>query len=91
MRPGGVFVNADQVLAPTPALAARYEEEWVAGARALGVTDGDLAAARERMTHDRCDTLDDQIRWLGDAGFADVDCVYRWGFFAVMRAAKPGS
>ena len=86
LRAGGAFINAEQVLAPTTALHARYHAQWMADSRALGVTEDDLAAAMERMTHDRCATLDDQLRWLREAGFRDVDCVYRYGFFAVMCA-----
>ena len=33
LRPGGVFVNADQVLGPTAALEARYRAAWLAGGR----------------------------------------------------------
>ncbi|MBI5288447.1 MAG: class I SAM-dependent methyltransferase [Chloroflexi bacterium] len=86
LREGGAFINADQVLAPSPGLHARYHAQWMAEARALGVTEGDLAAAMERMTHDRCATLEDQLLWLRSAGYADVDCVYKRGFFAVMCA-----
>lgn len=89
LSPGGVFVNADQVLAPTPAPATQYERRWIAASRDLGVSDADLAAAQERMRHDRCDTLDDQLGWLRECGFVDVDCVYKWGFFAVMRGGHP--
>jgi tRNA (cmo5U34)-methyltransferase len=88
LHPGGVFVNADQVLAPTSGLARHYEQQWIAAARALGVSDNDLAAAQERMKHDRCDRLEDQLGWLRDTGFTDVDCVYKHGFFAVIRGTR---
>ncbi len=88
LREGGAFINAEQVLAPTPARHGRYHSQWMAEARALGVTEDDLAAAMERMSHDRCATQDDQLRWLRMAGFHDVDCVYKYGFFAVMCGYK---
>lgn len=83
LRPGGAFINADQVLGATPAVEARNYAAWLAAVRALGVSAEDLAAAQERMKHDRMATLADQLRWLEEAGFVDVDCAYKNGMFAV--------
>ena len=50
LAPGGVFVNAEQVAGPTPALDRRYDEVWLARIAELGASDADeIAAARERM------------------------------------------
>jgi tRNA (cmo5U34)-methyltransferase len=49
LRPGGLFVNAEQVLGPTPALEAAYAARWRAEAQALGATSDEVAAAEERM------------------------------------------
>ena len=38
------------------------------------------------MSHDRCATVDDQLAWLRDAGFADAGCLWRDGRFAVLVA-----
>lgn len=84
LRPGGVFINADQVLGATPAVEERNHEAWLAAVRQLGVSPEDLAAAQERQKHDRPSTLADQLRWLEEAGFADVDCAYKNGMFAVF-------
>jgi tRNA (cmo5U34)-methyltransferase len=35
LRPGGAFINAEQVSAPTPALDAVYEHRWAQDCRAL--------------------------------------------------------
>ena len=83
LRPGGVFINADQVLGATPAVEERNHAAWLAAVRRLGVSDEDLAAAQERQKHDRPSTLVDQLHWLEEAGFADVDCAYKSGMFAV--------
>jgi len=84
LRPGGAFINADQVLGATPAVETRQHEAWLAAVRGLGVSDEDLAAAQQRQQHDRPSTLVDQLRWLEEAGFADVDCAYKSGMFAVF-------
>ena len=84
LGPGGVFVNAEQVLAATPALAAADAEWHRAASAALGATNEEWAAAEGRMSHDRCATVEDQLRWLREVGFEDVDCLFRERRFAVV-------
>jgi tRNA (cmo5U34)-methyltransferase len=83
---GGVFVNAEQVAGESPWLDAVYVERHERAARALGATDAEWAAAVQRMSHDRCATVEDQLAWLRDAGFADAGCLWRDGRFAVLVA-----
>ncbi|CAK0743577.1 tRNA (cmo5U34)-methyltransferase [Azospirillaceae bacterium] len=81
LRPGGRFINADQVEGETPSIDARYREIWVKQIHALGVTPEDYAAACDRMRYDRMSSLADQLQWLKNSGFRDVDCVYKsWNF-----------
>jgi tRNA (cmo5U34)-methyltransferase len=82
--PGGVFVNAEQVAGPTPALDRRYDEVWLAQIRALGASEDEIAGARARMAYDRPATVDDQCAWLREAGFTDVDCFFKSWRFAVF-------
>ena len=86
VAPGGVFVNAEQVAGETPWLDAVYIERHERAARALGATEAEWAAAAQRMSHDLCATVEDQLVWLRDAGFADVGCLWRDGRFAVFVA-----
>ena len=88
LRPAGAFINADQVMGETPATDARNRARWLGGARRLGVSEGDLDAAIERMKHDRPATLTDQLRWLEEAGFCDVDCAFKDGMFAVYSGRR---
>jgi tRNA (cmo5U34)-methyltransferase len=88
LRPGGVFVNAEQVAAPSPALTDVYERMWVRDCQALGASEAELDGARERMRHDRCVDVETQIRWLREAAFVPVDCVYKSWRFAVMAGFK---
>jgi tRNA (cmo5U34)-methyltransferase len=78
--PGGVFVNADQVLGDL--------DSWLCEVRESGVSERDLASARERMREDRPSTVEDQLRWLEAAGFRDVDCWYRSHIFAVFGGSR---
>jgi tRNA (cmo5U34)-methyltransferase len=90
LRPGGSFVNADQVLGPTPELEARYRGAWRSRVEALGVEPGDLAAALERMREDRAAPVGDQLGWLREAGFTQVDCWYKSYGFAVFGGEATG-
>ena len=90
LRPGGAFINAEQVSAPTPGLDAIYEHRWAQDCRALGASLEELDAARERMRYDRCTDTETQLRWLRDAGFATADCVYKSWRFAVLFGLKGG-
>jgi tRNA (cmo5U34)-methyltransferase len=90
LRPGGVFVDAEQVAAPTAALEAVYRERHRRAAAALGATPAEWAAAEERMRHDRCATVGALLGWLRHAGFADADCLFKDGRFAVLAARRAG-
>jgi tRNA (cmo5U34)-methyltransferase len=88
LRPGGVFVNAEQVCGPSAALTRAYEEIRVRRCLELGASERELDEAQERMRHDRCTDVGTQLTWLHEAGFETADCVYKsWGF-AVLAAWK---
>jgi tRNA (cmo5U34)-methyltransferase len=88
LKPGGVFVNAEQVVGPTPYRERRNEAWQHDRAIAAGASEQDWADALERMQHDRCATVEDQLAWLREAGFADADCLFKHHRFAVMVATK---
>lgn len=88
LKPGGIFVNAEEVLAPTAALDQFYWDEWERQARAAGAPDEEFAGVEERAKYDKPAKLDDQLAWLGEAGFADVDCYYKYLAFAVYGGRR---
>jgi tRNA (cmo5U34)-methyltransferase len=87
--PGGTFINADQTLGTTDENEQRYEEVWRQGVKARGGTEEDIQAAVERMKADKTATLEDQLRWLREAGFQHVDCWYKNYRFTVYSGRKP--
>jgi len=89
LRPAGLFVNAEQVLGPTPAAEARYRRLWDEQVLASGVDRVEYERAVERMRHDRCATLGDQLEWMRAAGFTEVDCVFKQWRFAVYFGMHP--
>ena len=89
LKPGGIFLNAEQILAPTPTLETKARQQWLADARALGATDQQIADSLLRQTEDRCATVADQLLWLTQAGFVNVRCAFHSGRFAVLTAVRP--
>ena len=89
LRPGGVFVNSEHVLGPTARLDAEYRRWHEVEARKAGTDDEEWAAAEDRMTADHLSPLPDQLEWLADAGFEDVDCLFKDRGYAVMFGRKP--
>jgi len=88
---GGRFINADQILGPTPDIEQVYHETWLRQARDLEVSETDLNAALERMKADRMAPLDSQLDWLQHAGFSSVHCWYQHHRFAVFSGQKDES
>lgn len=89
LKPNGVFINAEQVAGPTPALEARYKALWLQQVRVAGATEQQIEASLYRQQEDRCASVEDQLLWLREAGFADVDCWYKDNRFAVMSGKHP--
>jgi tRNA (cmo5U34)-methyltransferase len=72
LAPRGVFVNLDLVASPTPELHERFRE-------AIGREQDDPT--------DRLAGLWDQLGWLCDAGFEQVDCRFKWLELALIVAS----
>ncbi len=85
---GGVFINADQALAPNPPSEDAYEKQWVEDVMANGISQESLEAAQQRMREDKNALLMDQLRWLSNSGFCNVDCWYRRFRFVVYGGTK---
>jgi tRNA (cmo5U34)-methyltransferase len=88
LRPGGVFVNAEQILGATPRFSDLNRDWHESRARAAGSDDAEWAGAEARMSHDRCATVEDQLDWLRAAGFEEADCLFRQYRFAVLVAVR---
>lgn len=86
---GGLFVNAEQIAGPTPALEHHLLEREVRIGRAAGLGEAAEAAARERWSIDRHVPLEQHLAWLHAAGLDPVDCVMRSWRFAVVCGWRP--
>lgn len=84
----GVFINADQVLGSTPFIEALYKRDWKFKVDNSGLSKDEIHSAYERTELDKMATLDEQLNWLKDIGFLDVDCIYKYYNFVVMFGRK---
>lgn len=74
---GGVFANLDLVRSASARLHQRFRRE-------IGRIEDDPS--------DRLAGLGEQMGWLGDAGFGEVDCHFKWLELALVIAVKePGA
>jgi tRNA (cmo5U34)-methyltransferase len=89
LRPGGVFVNAEQVAGPTPAIETLYKKLWLEQVREAGANSLQIADSLYRQQDDRCASVEDQLHWLREAGFTDVDCWFKDNRFAVLAGTRP--
>ena len=89
LRKPGVFINIDLIKGPTPYLEEFYCSDWYEKMRRAGAADEEVRAGIERrLAYDQDALMEDQLRWLREAGFIDVDCVYRnykMGLFLGMK------
>ena len=89
LNPGGMFVNADQADGETPYFRQRYLEYWNEFLRSGPMTESQHAELlKRRDTLDRNEKLSVQLMWLAEAGFSDVDVVYKNRTFIVTAARK---
>jgi tRNA (cmo5U34)-methyltransferase len=81
LSPGGWFVNLEIIDPPGPATGAAYGRlrTGAIGVRAPHEPGHDMAAA----------TLVDHLRWLTDAGFAEVDCLWKDARQALLVGVAP--
>ena len=89
LKTNGAFINIDQIAAPTPGLKDLYWYGWLEKVRSAGADEAQVQESiRRRRQLDNDATLSDQLRWLADAGFTDVDCIYKHYFIGVLYGRK---
>ena len=89
LRPGGRFINIDQILGETRYVRDLYWNTYLEQVRGAGFPQERIQASVDRRTaYDREATLADQLHWLKEAGFQEVDCVYKNFFVGVFMGGK---
>ena len=88
LNPGGLFINADQVLGRTAGFDAFNRQHWARTVQTSGLPEEAIARAFERIKLDDFGTLEAQLQMLETAGFPEGDCVYKNLNFVVFAAVK---
>lgn len=96
LAPGGAFVFADHMAGSSPLTS------WLIGLergrvklRGKRPTLADLEAfiqadeRKQEQQGNHCESVADFLRHLGEAGFSDVDCLWRCYWLAVFVARRP--
>jgi tRNA (cmo5U34)-methyltransferase len=101
LAPGGVYVQADLVSPATPVTTALAAEQWEGTVEYQSRAMYGGAEAYAAFRHSRWNTfrhpdpvdqpasVADQLRWLADAGFVDVDLPWAFAGHAILTAARP--
>jgi tRNA (cmo5U34)-methyltransferase len=74
---GGVFANLEHVASPTPELHEDFR-------RAMGIDHLDDDPSNQLAS------VADQLAWLTDVGFAQVDCLWKWRELALLVGHRIG-
>lgn len=88
LRPGGLFLNAEQILGESQEQENFFNQMHLTGARALGSSEEEINQAIQRMKFDRCAPLNKQIDWLSRAGFVHAGVFFQHFRFAVFAGWK---
>ncbi len=90
LRPGGVFAYADQHAGATAEITARHTRHWHDASMGAGSSESEWEMwMQHQRDHDFHDKTTDQMAWLQSAGFADVDCPWRYLLWTVLQARRP--
>ena len=88
LKPGGVFINADQVLGPHPANEEEYQRNWMEKIDVGSLSESEKKIILDRMQLDNPASLPDNLEWLEEIGFKDVDVYYKYYNFVVLYGMK---
>ena len=88
LNSGGQFVHAELVRGTTNHTESAYQQMWNAHLKKTDISKEQLSLIFERMSYDKTTTLENQLNWLKEAGFEDVDCFYKYFNFAVYAGKK---
>jgi len=83
-----IFVNYDQFCSDNSSINEKIELYWIEEIKNSGITQSEYDRWLERKKLDREISIVQEIQWLKEAGFRNVDCIYSKGKFGVIMAEK---
>jgi tRNA (cmo5U34)-methyltransferase len=88
LNEGGIFLNADQVLAPTPENEDIYLRNWWEKIETGSLTQAEKKIIIDRMKMDKPASLHYNLKWLKNCGFKNVDVFYKYYNFCILYGKK---
>ncbi|MCL2687201.1 MAG: class I SAM-dependent methyltransferase [Methanobrevibacter sp.] len=88
IKPGGIFVNAEMIAGETKYLNNKYHKKEIEIVSNSGLDEEAKKRAIERLHLDSKVPASMQLKWLEDAGFSHVDCLFKAYSFGVLWAKK---
>jgi tRNA (cmo5U34)-methyltransferase len=89
LNSGGIFINIDQVRGETAAIRDMYWTHWLEQVNKSEAPETQIQESiQRRVTFDKDALMMDQLLWLKNAGFIDVDCIYKNFFVGVFYGRK---
>ncbi len=87
LNKGGALLIRDCVTGATPNLTEHYEKLW----RAFMQSNGEDSAKwfARYLEEDTPSSVNEQLAWLSEAGFDNIDCHWRYLNFAIFGGDKP--
>lgn len=89
LNPDGIFINADVILASNSSLQKNYLEQWKSFMQKnVSIEEINNKWIPKYKEEDRLAKLINQLIWLKDIGFKDVDVIWKYYNFAVYCGFK---
>ncbi len=89
LNPGGCFWNADVIVAESESMQSTFLEKWKEFMRrSVSEQEIDEVWLRRYREEDHPVRLSSHLGWLKDAGFRDVDVIWKYYNFAVYGGVK---
>lgn len=89
LNENGIFINADQVLGPSNENEYIYRRNWIEKIEAEDLSFDAKAKIMDIMNmHDKPASLENNLKWLINSGFRNVDIFYKYYNFSVIYGVK---
>ncbi|MBI4745958.1 MAG: class I SAM-dependent methyltransferase [Deltaproteobacteria bacterium] len=91
LKPGGIFIDAEAVISPFANVYQLYMEKWKEFQFSNGFSEDETGAQMLKFVRDvKPLTVERQLGLMSDAGFADVECYFKYLNWAVFGGYKQG-
>jgi tRNA (cmo5U34)-methyltransferase len=89
LRAGGVLTYSDQFRGATEESYAKHIERWREESFAMGASREEWDTwMTHQDNHDHHALLAEQMQWLREAGFVEIDCPWRFLLWTVLIARR---